>query len=228
MNEILFFALTLIGLGASLIAFRAGKVWLTALVGVNIVLANIFVTKQIDIFGLQGTGGIVLYAAIFLSTDLLCEHYGEEEARDAVYVGFFCALLFLLTSQVLLLFTPAPRDQAHPAMQVLFGAQPRIIGASLLAYLVSQLHDVWSFGLLRRLTQGRHPWLRNNGSTWVSQAIDTVLFNGLAFAGVFPARVVVQIIISSYILKIIVAIIDTPFFYAGFWLHPATDRSKAR
>jgi uncharacterized integral membrane protein (TIGR00697 family) len=201
-------------LGAVLIAARLGRVWLIALLGAMLVLMNIFVLKQMDLFGMALTGGNVLYAAVFLSTDLLAEHWGKRAAYRAVRVGFAISLFFLVMSNLILLYTPNAFDAelgGHAAMTTLFSPQWRIVAASMISYLVVQHLDVWLFEWWRRRTGGRMLWLRNNGSTWVSQAVDTVLFTSLAFVGAgFP---IWNMIAFTYIVKIIVAAIDTPFIY---------------
>jgi len=95
-NSTLFILMALTSLSFVLIAFRLGKVWLISLITANVVMMNIFVVKGMYIFGLAGTGGNVLYASIFLATDILCEHYGKQEAVKAIRIGFFVSLFFLL------------------------------------------------------------------------------------------------------------------------------------
>ncbi len=154
----------------------------------------------------------------FLATDLLNEHYGKRYARQAVFIGFFAALVYLVMSQFMVAFLPAEYDTVQPGMEAIFSFAPRVILASLAAYLLSQLHDVWFYQLLKIKTRGRLLWLRNNASTWVSQLIDSVTFSIVAFAGTFAWPVVFQIILSTYVLKIIVAAIDTPFVYLSHWI----------
>ncbi|NBK23039.1 MAG: VUT family protein, partial [Spirochaetia bacterium] len=85
---------------------------------------------------------------------------------------------------------------------------------SLIAYLISNLHDIWAFDYWKRKKPGRNTlWLRNNLSTFVSQLIDTLVFTLIAFLGVYPQSVLIQIIISTYVLKWVVAMLDTPFMY---------------
>jgi uncharacterized integral membrane protein (TIGR00697 family) len=90
---------------------------------------------------------------------------------------------------------------------------PRIALGSLVAYLVSQLHDVWAFQFWKEKTSGKHLWIRNNLSTLVSQAIDSLIFCLIAFTGLFPADVWFEILLTTYLFKLIVAIFDTPFIY---------------
>lgn len=215
-NEILFIFQTFVILAATLIAFRMGKQYLIGWVAASIVLANIFVTKQMKLFGLDATGGNVLYASIFLATDLLNEHYSKKAAKDAVKIGFFAALLYLISSQCIIRYLPSEYDTAHNGMQTIFAFAPRIIIASLLAYLVSQFHDIWAYHFIWKRTGQKLLWLRNNGSTWISQLIDSVIFTVVAFIGTFPVKVVFQIILSTYLLKIVVALLDTPFMYLSY------------
>ncbi|MFQ6607972.1 MAG: queuosine precursor transporter [Fidelibacterota bacterium] len=227
-NEILFLLQTIIGLGFTLIAFIKGRHWLYGYIAVSIVLANIFVTKQITLFGIPATGGNVVYGSIFLATDLLAEHYGKKEARQAVLLGFGAALFYLVMSQFILKFTASSDDWgAAQGMATIFDFAPAIILASLIAYLISQFHDIWAFHLIREKTRGRWLWLRNNGSTWISQLIDSVVFSLLAFlilpeilpgTEALPLDTVMGIIISTYLLKILVAAIDTPFLYLSYIL----------
>ncbi|HIA29350.1 MAG TPA: VUT family protein [Candidatus Marinimicrobia bacterium] len=222
-NELLFIIQTIIGLAFTLVAFSMGRNWLYGYIAVCIVLANIFVTKQITLFGIPATGGNVLYGSIFLATDLLSEHFGKREARQAILLGFGAALFYLIMSQFILKFSPSPDDWgAAEGMATIFDFAPAIVLASLMAYLILQFHDIWAFHWIREKTGGRYLWLRNNGSTWVSQLFDSVVFSILAFlvlpilfpnAEALPFDIVVGIIISTYFLKILVAAIDTPFIY---------------
>ncbi len=106
-----------------------------------------------------------------------------------------------------------------------FAAMPRIVLGSMAAYLISQLHDVWAYQYWKGKV--RHIWVRNNASTIVSQLIDSVIFTFAAFAGTFPMGVLLEIVISTYLLKVIVAIVDTPFIYLARWMKTkgVVDRS---
>lgn len=218
MNEYLFFFWTLLVICLVLAAFRLGRVALYGIIGVYIILANIFVTKQITLFGFAATGGNSLYGAIFLATDLLSEYWGKKEARRAVWFGWIVAAFFLIATQVFLWFKPSPDDFVHESMKTIFSLTPRIVAGSLIAYFISQTHDVWAFHFWKAKTGGKYLWLRNNASTFVSQLFDTVIFTLIAFYGVFPTAVLVQIVVTTYLLKILVALIDTPFIYLSRFL----------
>ena len=124
-------------------------------------------------------------------------------------------LLAVVFMQLALVFRPAPSDTFQPALSTIYDFLPRVAAASLAAYLISQFHDVWAFQWWRARTGGRHLWLRNCLSTVVSQALDTLVFCLLAFWGVFPWPVLVEIIITTYLMKFLMATLDTPFIYAA-------------
>ncbi len=217
-NEFLFIFLSLFSLSLVLLAFLAGRVWLISLIAVNAVLLNIFVTKGIYIFGMATTGGNILYASIFFATDLLGEHYGKKDATKAVMVGFFASLFFLAASQSILMFSPADYDIAHQSLEKIFSFVPRIVFGSMIAYLISQNLDVWLFLKIKYFTKGKYLWLRNNASTMISQLVDSIIFTLIAFLGVYPN--IWQFILFTYIIKIIVSAIDTPFIYLSKILKP--------
>lgn len=227
MNELVFVLMILVGLGFTLLSFRLGGAsWLKALIGINIVLANIFVLKQFTLFGLAVTGGNVVYGSIFFATDLLSEHYGKEEAQESVWLGFYFALFFLVTSQLILLFSPAPWDMIHPSLANIFSFAPRVIASSLLAYLVSQNFDVWFYNWMReRFPEKGLLWLRNNASTLSAQLIDSILFTLLAFFAVLPWEILLEIVFTTYLLKLLVALLDTPFMYLSTRFSPLRNPS---
>jgi uncharacterized integral membrane protein (TIGR00697 family) len=212
-NNILYFIWILVDLSLLLAAFTIwGKNGIIAVIASNIVIMNIFVLKGMLLFGLAATGGNVLYASIFLGTDIIAEYYGEKEARKAVFIGFFISLFFLAATRFIMLFEPAPWDLYHKHMEELFKPVWRIIAASMIAYILSQNFDVLTYVWLKRKLP-KQLWIRNNCSTWSSQIIDTVVFCIIAFAGVYERQVVIGIIASTYLLKVVVAAIDTPFIY---------------
>ncbi len=214
MNELLFLGWTLLAVFLVLAAFRYfGRAGLYGVIGVYIVLANIFVTKQITLFGLAATGGNSLYGAVFLATDLISEYWGKREAKRAVWFGWFVAMGFLLATQVFQWFHPSADDFVNDSMSTLFSLTPAIVIGSLVAYIASQTHDIWAYHFWKRKTEGKKLWLRNNASTWVSQLIDSLIFSFIAFFMVFPFSVFLQIVLTTYLLKVLVAAVDTPFLY---------------
>jgi hypothetical protein len=226
-NELYWILLLLVNFAVILLMFRFfGREGLAVWMGVSVIAANIQVIKTIEILGVTATLGNIVYASSFLITDILSENYGKRAARRVVYFGLAVILGFTLLMNLALLFEPAPDDFAHESLEVIFGFLPRIAAASLAAYLVSQLHDVWAYAFWkRRFDRVGQIWIRNNLSTMVSQLVDTLVFTTIAFAGVFSLGVFVEIVITTYLLKVIVAAADTPFVYvATHWVR----REKVR
>ncbi len=214
-NELLWVILLLANFAGIMLAFRLfGTVGLTAWMVLSVIAANIQVTKTIELFGITATLGNIVYASSFLITDILSENYGIKAARRVVVIGFVAIVGFTLLMNLALLFSPGDSDFVHSSMETIFGLLPRIAAASLLAYVASQLHDVWAYALWKRIAPGENQiWIRNNASTLVSQLIDSVIFVGVAFLGVFALPVLLEILITTYVLKLIVAAADTPFVY---------------
>ena len=161
--------------------------------------ANIEVLIMIKAFGAEQTLGNVLFAVTFLITDILSECEGKKAADKAVYTSFFASIFFLVLSQSWLHYVPSESDWASPAIRTIFSNTPRMIIASLAVYGISQLFDVWLYHKIWDMTSkksgNRRPflWLRNNGSTLVSQLI--------------------SIFISSYVIYIFTSLLDTPVVY---------------
>jgi uncharacterized integral membrane protein (TIGR00697 family) len=213
-NEVLWFVFILFNLSAVLLAYRLfGKNGLYAFIAASGIICNIQVIITVKLFGMVATLGNIVYASIFLATDILSEHYGAGEARKGVWIGFFSLVWATLAMQFAIHFQPDASDFMLPHISGVFELMPRVVAASLLAYVLSQHHDVWAFKVWKSRTGRRYLWLRNNASTMVSQLIDSVVFTTVAFLGVFEYSVLVQILLTTYVLKFIVAVADTPFVY---------------
>lgn len=229
-NEIIFVASVLIYLGSVLLLYKLfGKNGLFAFAIFGTLLGNIAVCKTIDLFGVSTTAGNVLYASTFLVTDILSEKYGKKEATKAVKYSFAIMLLWLLGTQLNLMYTPNANDYISPSLQVVFGLVPRITIASLIGFVCSQNIDVFLYHFIWSKTgeNTKKLWLRNNGSTLISQAIDTVVFTTLAFWGVYPIEVFISILITTYVFKAIVALLDTPFIYLARKIAPMEEKKNA-
>lgn len=214
MNEILWFVFAVMDLCLVLAVYRLfGRTGLFALIVFNLLLCNIQVMKTVELFGLTTTLGNILYASVFLSTDMISEFHGKQDAKKAVMLGFVTLVMMVGYMQLALLFQPASDDFAQPHLSALFGFMPRIALGSLAAYLVSQMHDIWVFHFIKDRTGNKHLWLRNNLSTMSSQLLDSLVFCSIAFLGLFPMNVWWEIVISTYLIKLVVAALDTPFIY---------------
>ncbi|MBN2503882.1 MAG: queuosine precursor transporter [Bacilli bacterium] len=215
MNELYWFLFALINFCLFIGAYKLfGKSGIYAWIAVATVLANIQVTKSITVFGLHATLGNIMYGTIFLATDALNELFDKKSATKAVMMGFYVLLATLAVMQFSLLFIPNESDIADGALNTIFGFMPRIVLGSLVAFLISQFLDVNLFQKIKNLLpSNKFLWVRNNGSTAISQLVDTLIFVPIAFLGIYEFEVVWQIFVSTYLIKLLVAVLDTPFLY---------------
>jgi hypothetical protein len=204
-------------LASSMIARKQRRPdFLIATFAALVVLANITAVKQVEIAGLFAPAAVIAYSVTFLLTDMLAEHYSKRDAHRAVWAGFYANLLLVAVVLITLKMTPAPFWGLQAEYEKILGLVPRIVFASMTAFLVSQHLDVIQFHLWKKKTGGRYLWLRNNASTMVSQLIDTTLFITIAFYGVFP---ILPVIKGQYLIKLAIAVLDTPFIYLSRWIY---------
>ena len=170
-----------------------------------LVVANIVAVKPLALSVWVLPAGTIAYPFTFLVTDTISELYGRKVATRVVWYGFALSAAMVVLIHVAKILPSADFWEGQHAYETILGSVPRIVLGSMCAYLVSQHTDVLLFHHLRRITNGRHLWLRNNASTMLSQAIDTVLFISIAFAGVVPAGVLWSMIATQYLVKIGVA-----------------------
>ena len=196
-----------------------GKNGLLAFNVLATLLANIEVLLLVKAFGVEMTLGNVMFASTFLITDIMSENLSRKDANRAVVISTFCSLVFIAISQMWLLYTPGENDWASGAFHTIFSSTPRIVCASLLVYLISQLTDVWLYHKWWEWCRKRFGdekkglWIRNNGSTMVSQLLNTLLYTFFAFYGTYDIKTLMSIFISSYIIYFITSLLDTPFVY---------------
>ena len=219
-NEILTLASVVFFFGGLVLFFRLlGKTGIYAWTVLCTIAANIEVLILVHAFGLDTTLGNVIFASTFLATDMLSELCGKRDANRCVLVGIAANVAFIAISQSWFLYAPAPDDWASPSIRTIFAATPRVMLASLAAYVVCEIHDVWAYHAIWSWTERRFGnrrgflWLRNNGSTLLSQLINVVAFNLLAFGGVYPWPVLGQILVAGYAIFVATSLLDTPFLY---------------
>ena len=203
--------------GASIIAALGEKYGTGLTIGIFVglvVMAQILANKIVLFGTFTLPAGVIVYATGFLVTDILCEFYGKKKALEAVWGGFLASILLVLAVKIAIAWPPAPFWTGQEAFQSTLQLTERIVLGSLVAYVISQNWDVRVFHKLKDMTGGRHLWLRNNVSTMTSQALDTVIFITIAFYGVLP---VVPLIVGQYIVKLLIAALDTPFIYGVHW-----------
>lgn len=188
----------------------------------SLVISNTLVFKFFDIHlpfvGIATLSvGILPYPITFLCTDLISELYGQKRADSLVITGLVVSLYMMLILQI---GRAVPLSHLQDASiqehyLAVFGQTTRAIFASMVAYLFAQFVDVRLYHFWRRVTNGKHLWLRNNASTMLSQLVDTAAVVTILFYGVWETQQIINVIIAGYIFKLIVALCDTPLMYLG-------------
>ena len=229
-NELLIILSFIVVYGGVVLFYRLfGKSGLFAFSIFATLVASIEVMMLVDAFGMEMTLGNVLFGSTFLITDILSENHSRKDANRAVIISTACSILFIAISQIWLLYTPAENDWASGAFHTIFSNTPRLIIASLGVYLVAQLADVWLYHkwwnwCKKRFGDKRKGlWIRNNGSTMISQLLNTSLFTFIAFYGVHSFSTMVSIFASSYAIFLVTSLLDTPVVY---WCRSMHERGK--
>ena len=196
-----------------------GKTGLYMWTVVATIAANIEALILVDAFGMEQTLGNILFASTFLVTDILSETEGRKYANTAVKIGICVSIAFILISQSWFLYTPNANDWAMPSIQSVFSNTPRLMLVSIAVYGLVQMFDVCAYHLIWKRTEKvlgdsqKGLWIRNNGSTLLSQLMNTVLFTFGAFVGVHSLSTLIHICMSSYVIFIFTSVLDTPAVY---------------
>ena len=186
------------------------------------IMGNIIgITKFVEIFGLTIPIGTLAFPITFLATDLICELYGEKRAQNLVYVGFFMNFFMLAVMSLGNYLDDAGVSGGTMIYDEVYGFMRAGVIASVIAYAVAQTVDVKMFHFWKRLTNGKHLWLRNNLSTTFSQLVDTIAILSINYmVGNFEGEInslsaLFSLILSMYTFKFFSALFDTPLFYLG-------------
>lgn len=204
-------------LSADRIYLVLAALFITALVVSNLIFQKFFYWDFFGIYTFKISVGILPYPITFLITDIVSEVYGKKKANRMVTVGIFASFFSLL---IVLLADAAPAMAESPindeVFTKVFGATAVAVFASMTAYLLAQYFDIKIFHFWKRVTKGKHLWLRNNFSTFLSQFVDTftVLFLLCSF-GKISWNLFGTLLLSGFLFKILIAAFDTPFLYAA-------------
>lgn len=211
--------------------------WLAAVFVTCLLLANIIGVKLFSFdlgielggkpFNLEHTTGMLTFPVTFLITDLLNEYYGKRGARRVTYIGFAMAALAYALIWISRQFPilEVEGTATHAAYENIFGAAALMYIASIVAFLIGSLLDIFIFGVFKRLTRGKMVWLRATGSTVISQIFDSLIVTSLFF-WVMPMLTggkpqdfvwVLKTAATGYFLKFVLAVLLTPFVYLGRW-----------
>lgn len=198
------------------------SIFIASLVSCNLIFQKFF---QIDIwvpflgiYTFQQSVGLLPYPITFIVTDIISELYGKQKANQVVTAGLLASLFMLLIVTVSDKIPSAPFGVGSEVFSQVFGLSSAAVFASMMAYLFAQYIDVRLFHFWKKLTNGKHLWLRNNASTIFSQLIDTTLVIFILFVGVWSSKQIFSGIIDGWIFKMMIALIDTPIIYGIIYL----------
>ena len=218
-NELLLLTHIAVITGMVLLSFRLGAAALVAFMCSSTVIANLFVLKQISIFGLDATGSDAYIIASILSFNLLHEFYGKSDAQKAIWISFLSLIFYTIVSQFQIAYIACPADTTQPHFVALLTHMPRITLASLGTYFFVQQVDFFLYDWLRTRFSDGHLVLRNYIAIGLTQILDTVMFTYLGLYGIVERPV--HIIAVSLMVKLGVMLLVTPIVgLARHWYKP--------
>jgi uncharacterized integral membrane protein (TIGR00697 family) len=209
LNELIFITHSTAIAVSSLIALYLGSGALVAFVCACCILANLFVIKQVTLFGLAATCSDAFTIGATLGLNLLQEYFGKSMARKAIWINFFLLVFYGIVSQIHLWYSPSTLDNTQEHFVPILGLMPRIVIASFSVYFFVQMLDYALYGFLKRTFNDKHLVFRNYFSIALCQLIDTILFSFLGLYGIVEN--IIHIIIISYSIKLLSIILATPF-----------------
>src|SRR3989339_178976 len=178
-----------------------------------LLISNVASTKIVD-FGLfTFDGGTLLFPLSYIFGDILTEVYGYKKTREVIWIGFFSALMMSIIFIIVGKFPAAPGWDNQNAYDAILGLTPRIVIASLFAYICGSFSNSFILAKMKLWTSGKYLWTRTIGSTVVGEFIDSTLFILIAFLGILPTSLLFTLIVSNYIFKTLVEVIFTPITY---------------
>jgi hypothetical protein len=186
---------------------------ITALFVTVLLISNVTSTKIVDLGPFTFDGGTILFPLSYIFGDILTEVYGYSRSRKVIWLGFVSAMLMSVTFILVGVLPPAADWHYQTAYDQILGLTPRIVVASLVAYLVGEFSNSFILAKLKLLTHGRWLWTRTIASTLIGQIVDTALFIAIAFTGVVPSGLLLTLIVSNYLFKCGVEILFTPVTY---------------
>jgi queuosine precursor transporter len=169
--------------------------------------------KVATVWGLTFGAGVLFFPISYIFNDVLTEVYGYARARKVVWAGFGAIVFASFMSWVIVTLPPAMGWNDQQAYETVFGQTPRIVFASLTAFFVGEFANSYVLAKMKVRTNGRHLWMRTIGSTIVGEAVDSMVFYPVAFLGVWDRALVLQVMMSNYVIKVAWEALVTPFTY---------------
>lgn len=180
-----------------------------------LLVSNTVAVKITHIGPFYFDGATILFPIAYIFGDILTEVYGYKRSRVVVWTGFLACIIMSFIYWLVGILPSAEDWHAQSSYMAILGQTPRIVAASMAAYLCGEFVNAYILARMKVATQGRHLWSRTIGSTILGQGVDTVIFVVIAFAGVIPGNLLLYMILSNYIFKTAFEILATPLTYAA-------------
>lgn len=178
-----------------------------------LMISNTVAVKIVQIGSFSFAGAILIFPISYIFGDVLTEVYGYKATRKIVWSGFASLVLMVLAYWFVQVLPGAPFWQNQNAYDLILGNVPRIVLGSMVAYFVGELSNSYVMSKMKIWSNGKYLWTRTVGSTVVGEGVDSIIFNIIAFLGVFPFSAVLVLIVSAYIAKVVFEVIATPVTY---------------
>lgn len=199
-------------------AYLLGRELLYIVIVLNILLISSFGAKLITLFGFTTNAGNIFFASVFIATHFLTEHWGRREGYKTMWIGLISLVFFILMGQLALSARGADQSvEVNQALEVVYKFSARIATASILSYLIVQYLNVTIYDTLHQAAGKKLLWLRVFVATAIGQAVDSVLFFSLAFAGAVPQSILIQSILIGFSVKVGVGLISIPLLYSSYF-----------
>ena len=187
------------------------------------VMVNLLGSKITSLLGIRVSVGIFFMPVLFLITDIVGEVFGDKEAHKFVNISSIMLFILFIMTYISVTLTPDTSYKSQESYKIIFGSSIRMTLASLISFIFSQKIDVFFFSFWKKVTAGKHLWIRNNLSTITSQFIDTTMFEFIAFYKLtenYNISYIFSLILPYWLFKVALALLDTPFCYLGVkWLN---------
>ena len=187
---------------------------LIACLFVAVLLISNIVSVKISHFGkLAFDSGTILFPIAYIFGDILTEVYGYAKSRRIIWTGFLCLVMMALIMYIVQILPPDPSWPLQNEYNAILGFVPRLVFASIIAYLIGEFLNSFVLAKLKIKTQGKYLWMRTIGSTIIGEAADSLVFTFIAFYGVLPAAVMFNVMGTIYVAKVLYEVLATPLTY---------------
>lgn len=180
---------------------------------VILLISNLIASKFTAVGPLRFSAAQLLFPITYIFGDVFTEVYGYSASRKAIWRGFFASALLTVMGLLAIWLPPAPEFANQRAFEIIFGAQPRIVAGSLLAFWFGEFANSYTMAKLKLLTKGRHLWTRTVSSTVIGQGVDTTIVVCFIFYDK-PIGTIVSLIMTGYVFKVVYEVLATPLTYA--------------